>query len=54
MKGDNRRNYTLNFSIGYHMRDKLTLRYTANYTLTDATDSPYGKFTLSPEIYRLP
>ena len=45
MKGDNRRNYTLNFSIGYHMRDKLTLRYTANYTLTDATDSPYGKFS---------
>lgn len=27
------------------MRDKLTLRYTANYTLTDATDSPYGKFS---------
>ena len=45
MKGDNRRNYTLNFSIGYHMRDKLTLRYTANYSLTDAKESPYGDFS---------
>ena len=44
MKGDNRRNYTLNFSVGYHMRDKLTLRYTANYILTDTKDSPYGSF----------
>lgn len=44
MKGDNRRNYTLNFSVGYHSRDKLTLRYTANYSLTDAKDSPYGDF----------
>lgn len=44
MKGDNRRNYSINFSVGYHTRDKLTLRYSANYTLTDATDSPYGDF----------
>ena len=42
MKGDNRRNYTLNFSIGYHMRDKLTLRYTANYTLTDGASTGEG------------
>ncbi|MBS4765705.1 SusC/RagA family TonB-linked outer membrane protein [Alistipes sp. kh20] len=45
MKGDNRRNYSINFSIGYHAREKLTLRYTANYTLTDAKDSPYGSFS---------
>ena len=45
MKGDNRRNYSINFSIGYHTRDKLTLRYSANYTLTDAKDSPYGNFS---------
>ena len=45
MKGDTRRNYTLNFSVGYHSRDKLTLRYTANYSLTDSKESPYGNFS---------
>ena len=45
MKGDNRRNVGLNFSIGYHLRDKLTLSYRNSFSYTTTTDSPYGAFS---------
>lgn len=45
MKGDNRRNVGVNFSIGYHLKDKLTLSYKNNFSYTSTTDSPYGSFS---------
>lgn len=45
MKGDNRRNYSLNFTIGYHLRNKLTLTYKNSFTMTDSRKSPYGNFS---------
>lgn len=45
MKGDNRRNVGLNFSVGYHLRDKLTLSYRNNFSYTSTADSPYGAFS---------
>jgi len=45
MKGDNRRNVGVNFSIGYHLRDKLTLSYKNSFSYTSNTDSPYGSFS---------
>ena len=44
MKGDNRRNVGVNFSVGYHLRDKLTLSYKNSFSYTSNTDSPYGSF----------
>jgi len=45
MKGDNRRSVGLNFSIGYHLRDKLTLSFKSAFSLTSGKDSPYGSFS---------
>ena len=45
MKGDYRRNLGVNFTIGYHLRDKLTLTYKNSFSLTDTKDSPYGNFS---------
>ncbi|MBR1782542.1 MAG: SusC/RagA family TonB-linked outer membrane protein [Bacteroidales bacterium] len=45
MKGDNRRGYGINFTINYHLRDKLTLSYKNNFSLTDSKASPYGSFS---------
>lgn len=45
MKGDNRRNIGLNFSIGYHLRDKLTLSFQTNISSTNAKSSPYGSYS---------
>ncbi|MBR1706202.1 MAG: SusC/RagA family TonB-linked outer membrane protein [Bacteroidales bacterium] len=45
MKGDNRRNVGLNFTIGYHLRDKLTLSYKNSFSYTYTKDSPYGSFS---------
>lgn len=45
MKGDNRRNYNMNFYVGYHVRNKLTIGYRANYTNTSSEASPYGDFS---------
>ena len=45
MKGDNRRNLGLNFSITYHLRNKLTLSYKNNFNLNRSIDSPYGSYS---------
>lgn len=45
MKDDNRRKYSLGFSINYHIQDKLTIAFKTNYSLTDSEDSPYGSFS---------
>lgn len=45
MKGDNRRVFGVNFTIGYHVRDKLTLTYKNSFSMTESKDSPYGSFT---------
>lgn len=45
MKGDNHKNYSVNFSIGYHMRDKLTISYKNSFSMTTSVASPYGSFT---------
>lgn len=45
MKGDNRRKYGLGFHIGYHLRDKLTIAFKTNFSLTDSENSPYGTFS---------
>ena len=44
MKGDNRRNYGVNFSFAYHLTDKLTFNYRFAFTMTDSKASPYGDF----------
>lgn len=46
MKGDYRRSYGLNFSLGYHVTNKITLQYIFSYSMTDSKDTPYGKFSL--------
>lgn len=45
MKADNRRNYNIGFTINYHTKDKLTVSFKTNYSLTDSKDSPYGSFS---------
>ena len=45
MKGDNRRNLGLNFSINYHLRNKLTLSYKNSFSLNRSVDSPYGSYS---------
>ena len=44
MKGDNRRNGGINFSIGYHLKDKLTVSFRSSLNLTNSVQSPYGKY----------
>lgn len=45
MKGDNRRKYGIGMQIGYHVKDKLTLTFKTNFSLTDSKESPYGVFS---------
>lgn len=45
MKGDNRRNLNIGFNVNYHTRDKLTISFRTNYSLTDSKNSPYGDFS---------
>lgn len=45
MKGDKRSTKSLNFTIGYHLRDKLTLSYKMGFSMTDTKDSPYGSYS---------
>ena len=45
MKGDNRRNGGLNFSIGYHLKDKLTVSFKSSFTMTNSRKSPYGEYS---------
>lgn len=44
MKGDNRRNLGVNFSLNYHLRNKLTLSYKNSFSLNRSVDSPYGSY----------
>ena len=44
MKGDNHRNVGVNFNIGYHLRDKLTLSYKNSFSMNNSVNSPYGNF----------
>ena len=50
MKGDYRRNYGLNFSLAYHMTNKLTISYQFAFGMTDSKDSPYGQFSTYTEL----
>ncbi len=45
MKGDKRSSKSINFTVGYHLRDKLTLSYKVNFSMTDSKDSPYGSYS---------
>ncbi len=45
MKGDNRRNLGVNFSMNYHLRDRLTLSYKNSFSLNRSVDSPYGSYS---------
>ena len=45
MKGDLRRGYGINFTIGYHLRDKFTLSYKNVFSVSDSKNSPYGSFS---------
>lgn len=45
MKGDNRRNLGINFSMTYHLRDRLTLSYKNSFSLNRSLDSPYGSYS---------
>ncbi len=45
MKGDNRRNLGVTFSLNYHLRNKLTLSYKNSFSLNRSLDSPYGSYT---------
>jgi len=44
MKGDNRRNLGVTFSLNYHLRNKLTLSYKNSFSLNRSLDSPYGSY----------
>ena len=44
MRGDKRSSKGINFNIGYHLRDKLTISFKTNYSMTDSKDSPYGSY----------
>lgn len=44
MKSDNRRNLGVNFSLNYHLRNKLTLSYKNSFSLNRSIDSPYGSY----------
>lgn len=44
MKGDNRRNLGVNFSLNYHLRNKLTLSYKNSFSLNRSIGSPYGSY----------
>ena len=45
MKGDNRRNLGVNFSLNYHLRNKLTISYKNSFSLNRSVDSPYGSYS---------
>ncbi len=45
MKGDNRRNLGVTFSLNYHLRNKLTLSYKNSFSLNRSVDSPYGSYS---------
>ncbi len=50
MKGTTGRNYGLNFSVAYHMTNKLTISYQFAFGMTDGKDSPYGQFSTYTEL----
>lgn len=50
MKGDNRRSYGLGFNVGYHLRDKLTVTFKTNFSMTDSKASPYGTYSNYVEL----
>lgn len=45
MRGDKRSTKGINFTIGYHLRDKLTFSYKMSFSMTDSKDSPYGSYS---------
>ena len=45
MKGDNRRKLGLGFHLGYHLKNKLTVTFKTNFSITNAMASPYGTFS---------
>ena len=45
MKADNRRRLGVGFNVGYHLRDKLTMSFQTNFSMTNAKDTPYGTFS---------
>ena len=45
MKGDSRRTLGMNFNIGYHLRDRLTVNYQNTFNYSATKDSPYGNFS---------
>lgn len=45
MKADNRRRLGVGFSVGYHLRDKLTISFKTNFNLSNSKNTPYGVFS---------
>lgn len=45
MRGDKRSSKGINFTIGYHLRDKLTLTFKSSFSMNDSKDSPYGSYS---------
>ena len=45
MKDDNRRRLGVGFNVGYHLRDKLTVSFQTNFSMTNSKDTPYGTFS---------
>lgn len=45
MKDDYRKNYQLGFFYSYHLSDKLTISYRADFGQTNIKNSPYGNFS---------
>lgn len=45
MKADNRRKLGVGFNVGYHLRDKLTVSFRTNFSMTNSKDTPYGTFS---------
>lgn len=45
MKGDNRRKFAVGFSVGYHTKNKFTVTFKTDFSMTDAKNSPYGSFS---------
>ncbi len=45
MKGDNRQKFGVGFNVNYHLRNKVTVSFRSNFSMTNSKNSPYGSFS---------